>query len=137
MPLDYVAANDLIHLNMQDYCKAQHFHFTNGATLESPLLCHPTVLCAGSCHRQQGSEIGVLKLQYKVCYERIFQTKFLWLSLTSKLRHNKTHPELLALFQKAADYQHNLNFKSKSWHLHTQQYKADIKHPAFLSKGMA
>ena len=34
MPLDYVATNDPIHRNMQDYCKAQHFHFTNGATLD-------------------------------------------------------------------------------------------------------
>jgi len=33
-PLDYVAANDKIHRNMQDYCKAQHFHATDGQTLK-------------------------------------------------------------------------------------------------------
>lgn len=33
-PLEYVAVDDKIHRNMQDYCKAQHFHATEGQTLQ-------------------------------------------------------------------------------------------------------
>ena len=33
MPVGHVAAGDRIHRNMQDYCKAQHFHATDGQAL--------------------------------------------------------------------------------------------------------
>jgi len=33
-PLDYVVANDKIHNNMRDYCKAQYFHCSEGKTLQ-------------------------------------------------------------------------------------------------------
>lgn len=33
-PMDHVTVNDKIHRNMRDYCKAQHFHATDGQTLQ-------------------------------------------------------------------------------------------------------